>query len=121
MDDGADAKPYVAAGREILPLLRAGFSLTDVVMLHRADDIRTLVSVMEEVRKQEKIRRLIDKLDMAEAVNAALIGSHPDAHHRNQAAYNKWLRRTESVIATLQGQVVKTLWDDRRRSKRLGR
>ena len=117
MDDRADEGPYVGAGRAVLPLLRAGFSFDDVGRLAAAEDVRTLASVLEEVRKQGKVERLLSKLDFAEAMNAAFVGSQPG--RQNQVAYGRWLRSVEREVAKLQGQKLSTLWDTMRRSKRL--
>ena len=86
-----------------------------------ADDIRMLGSVMAEVHKQNTINRLAHKLDIAEAVNAAIIGSTRDEHGRNSSAYARWLSHVETEIAKLQGQTIRTIWDAPRKSRRLGR
>jgi len=88
--------------------------------MSHADDVRLLASVIEEVRTQNEIRRLLAKLDFAEAFNAAFVGSQ---HGReNQASYGRWQRRMEARVMKLLGQEVKTMWDNLpRRSRRMGR
>jgi hypothetical protein len=122
VDVGADEGPYLAAGPVVLPLIEAGFSIADIEAIYEAEDPRTLMSVLKEVRKRNEISRLLGKLDLAEAFNHAYIGSRPDKHGRNQATYSRWLRSIERQVAKLQGQTLHTLWDGlRRRSRKIGK
>ena len=103
-----------------MPLLRAGFTLDDVGRMSEANDIRLLVSVIDEVRRQNDVTRLLAKLDMAEAFNAAFVGSQ--SGKQNQSSYARWQRNVEGRVMKLMGQEVGTLWDaPRKRSRRLGR
>lgn len=103
-----------------MPLLRAGFSFTDVGRLAGADDVRVLGSVMAEVKRQDEIGRLLLKLDVAEAAHAALVGAYPG--NKNLATYNRWRGRVERELAKLAGLSTTTVWDRvAMKSKRLGR
>lgn len=102
--------------------MRAGFSLSDIERLYAAEDVRTLGSVLEEARKQNRIERLLTKLDIAEAVNHAIVGSQPDRQKRNQTGFQRWIQGIERTIAKLQDQHVETVWDRLpRRSRKIGK
>lgn len=76
-------------------------------------------SVLEEVYKQEQINRLRFKLDVAEAVNVAFVGSQHGK--QNQVSYARWQRAVEREVAKLRDQQLTTVWDTPRKSMRLGR
>ncbi len=79
-------------------------------------------SVLEEARKQTRIERLLAKLDIAEAVNHAIVGSQADKQKRNQAGFQRWIQGIERTIAKLQDQRVETVWDRLpRRSRKIGK
>ncbi len=122
--DGRDAQggPYLAAGRWVLPLLKAGFSASDVAELADADDVRLLQSVLNEVQRQNDVKRLLLKLDTAEAVRVGLIGAQPDARNENSRTYYRWRSEVQSALLTLMGFEQPTVWDRLpRRSRRLRR
>jgi hypothetical protein len=56
---------------------------------------------------------------MAEAVNAANVGSQPDKQHRNSKSFTRWLDSIVRKINKLQNRKVLTIWDNMKRSKRL--
>jgi hypothetical protein len=72
-----------------------------------------------EIQKQNEIDRMVRKMDMAEAVNAANVGSQPDRQHRNSKSFTRWLDSIVRKINKLQNRKVLTIWDNIKRSKRL--
>ncbi len=109
------------AGSKILPLVEAGFSLEDINALYWAQDIRTFGSVLSEVRKWNAIRQLRTKLDIADALNYAFVGSQYDKRGANVREYRRWRRQLLNEIDKLEGNL-QTVWDNmKRRSRRLGR
>lgn len=59
------------------------------------------------------------QLDIAEAVNAAYVGSQ--AGKTNQSSYRNWLRNVEASILRLSGERVPTAWDVMPKSRKFGR
>lgn len=121
--DGADPKPSVSEEAEtIFPLLLAGFSLFEIETLYNDSDVRTYHAILSAAQKQNEIRRLQQKLDIAEAFNHAYVGSKPGAKRgdrTNQRMYDKWQRKIEREIAKKRGQGIVTVWDQLGKSRKL--
>lgn len=105
-----------------MPLLKAGFSTSDAATLADADDVRLLQSVLNEVQRQNDVKRLLLKLDTAEAVRVGFIGAQPDMHHENSRTYARWRSEVQSALLSVMGLEQPTIWDRLpRRSRRLRR
>ena len=75
-----------------------------------------------EVQKWNRLKRLRSKLDIAEAVNHAMVGSQADKLKRNARMYAQWQRKIEWEIAQLTGVQRRTVWEAlRKRSNKFGR
>lgn len=99
----------------------AGFSSSDVETLASAEDQRLLGAVLNAVDERRRTERIIAQLDVAEAVNAAMVGATYDPLGRNSRAFGRWLRGKERRLLELAGLIVPTVWDTMTKSKKLGR
>lgn len=119
MDDGRNGQPSATGGLALaLPLIEIGFSPTEIERLD-AEDVRTVRMLAAEVRKQKVVDALLLKLDIAEAVNFAMVGSTPDKHHRNESTYGRWQRSVLAQVAKLTGRETETVWGGLGRSRHL--
>jgi hypothetical protein len=76
--------------------------------------------VIKEVYRLNNIDLLRNKLDLAEAFNAAYVGSKPDKNKANARQYRNWRYGVMKNIGKLLKQTSKTLWDSMtRKSKRI--
>jgi hypothetical protein len=99
-------------------LIEIGFSPTEIERLD-AEDVRTVRMLAAEVRRQKVVDALLLKLDIAEAVNFAMVGSTPDKHRRNESTYGRWQRSVLAQVAKLTGRETETVWGGLGRSRHL--
>jgi hypothetical protein len=100
-------------------LLRCGLSLADVNRIYNDSDIRTKSAWLDAAQKQNEIKRLQDKIDIAEAFNFAYIGSKYDKRKENQKAYSAWQRKIQMRILKLQSKIIETVWGKFGKSRRM--
>jgi hypothetical protein len=94
-------------------------SLQDINRLYNDEDTRSFKMMLREAQKQNEIKRLQQKLDIAEAFNHAYVGSRYDKKGENKRSFSRWLNSLESAIAKLKGQKILTVFDTIKKSRKL--
>ena len=67
--------------------------------------------MVKEVAKLEEIEHLANKLDLAEIINVAYVGSKPDKQKRNQRQFKSWQSALIGKINKLLKRARQTVWD----------
>jgi hypothetical protein len=93
--------------------------LRDVERLYNDYDTRVFKIVLTEIHKQNELERLQRKLDMAEVINAAYIGSQYDKQGKNKKQFAIWQNKVIREINRLQNRKTLTIWDTFKKSKRI--
>lgn len=105
-----------------MSLVKFGFSLDDIEKLNYETDIRLMRAVFQQYSSFKEIEQLNMKLNVAEAVNAAIVGSSPDKEKRNIRTYRRWKRGLiYKINKLLEDKELDTIWNSIRKSNRLRR
>lgn len=104
----------------MLRLVKWGFTLRDVEDVFERHDKRLWGALLARVTTLEAVDKTRRQLDLAEAMNVALVGSQPDKQHRNLGVYRSWRGNKGRFIDKLLLRLTQTIWDRiGRRAKRL--
>ena len=95
----------------MLRLVRWGFSLADAEKLWDEYDFRLYGQVVERVGVLMEIEALIKKLDLAEVINVAYVGSKADKNGRNARQFRAWRTRQIGNINKLLKRAMQTVWE----------
>lgn len=94
--------------------MRWGLSLGEVEDLWNNADPRLFRTMLEEVFNLEEVERLTLKLDIAQAFNAAYVGSQP----KSQRGFIRFQNQILRDIGKLQRRNRRTVWDNLTRKSR---
>lgn len=92
--------------------MRWGFSLEEIDELWNEHDPRLFEKVLEEVARLEELDRLKLNMDLAQAINAAYIGSQPSKNGANQRQFLAWQRKNLREQDKLLGRRRQTIWSN---------
>ena len=92
--------------------------MEDIEKLYNEYDARMIPVLINEVRKQNDIDRLLQQLDIAEAFNVAYVGS---TGQRKGKEYHNWRTKKMNAIYKILGMKQATIWDNLHKSMKLGK
>lgn len=93
--------------------MKNGLSLDDIEKLYGEYDYRVYRALLERFKKEEKINRLVNKLNYAEAVNFGYGGAKTK---KGFQSFSKWQRRIINEVNRLNGIKMPTFWDKKKKA-----
>ena len=72
--------------KEIQEFVTFGYSVRD----YESMTLSQRSAILEEIMTEKKRQRILNKLDLAEVINAAYFGIQADKHNRNAGGYKRW-------------------------------
>lgn len=88
-------------------LKKYGFSIDEIERIDKYD-VRLLRSIAKEIEKFEQIKYIKNKLDIAEAVQFAYVGSKSK---KGGQSYKSWQNKLFNKLRRLAEQKIHTIWD----------
>jgi len=77
-------------------------------------DQRFVNDIFDKIGEEKEVELLTNQLYIAEAVQAAIIGTKPGPKNNktaNQKSYRTWMRRVKRKIAKIRREKIPSWWD----------